>query len=196
MKSILVAIAVLLAGPLAQAGFCNWGFVGPKAFKCRGEDYVYGTAACSDGMYSKIFCRTSKMNDGKECADDNAENTLACARELIGIPTPTANPTEPAPKPAPRPKERPYCSEGIMPGRTAVCNGKSYYIASAVCDEEGRHRNVFCESSYSHSVRACLDDNSEETIRCQAILTNTVPPTSMERGRSGTTSTAPTRGSK
>jgi hypothetical protein len=74
-KFTLMTLIFLLSTP-SFAEFCNWGFVGPKKIKCDGEVYISGTVICGSELYRDVFCHSSKSHSGKDCAEDNSQQTV------------------------------------------------------------------------------------------------------------------------
>jgi hypothetical protein len=84
MKTILISLLLLFVSQ-ARAEFCDWGFVGPKIYRCDDQNYYYGTAACRTGFYSNIFCNSKYSQDGKACADDDSPETIKCYNRMNKI---------------------------------------------------------------------------------------------------------------
>ena len=74
----LFALALLLTAVGAEAEFCNWGFVGPRKYKCEEQNYIFGSPICDSGRYKNIFCHEQFFADGKACSEDASEATKLC----------------------------------------------------------------------------------------------------------------------
>ena len=56
----------------------NWGIAGTQQFKCRGGNYIYGSAACNSGFYLNVFCESKYSTHGYTCQQDTSPDTIAC----------------------------------------------------------------------------------------------------------------------
>jgi hypothetical protein len=147
---------------VVQADFCNWGFAGPKHYRCDGVNYVYGSAADGSGFYRSLFCRDSLSDDCRDCRDDNAPATIACYNKMVASKQSKKESNE-------------FCNWGIAGPKVITCNGQKYVYGTAACPS-GIYSNIFCKEAFSYSGKACSDDNSPETIQCYNRFMRPSPP--------------------
>ena len=139
--------------PANANDFCNWGFAGPKQFQCRGKKYLYGSVACSSGIYSSVFCESKYHNSGRDCSADNSPDTIACYKQMQQSQT---SPQKPAK----------FCNWGFAGPKRFQCRGKNYVYGHIVACSSEIYNNVFCEAQYSNNINNCLADTSPNTIAC------------------------------
>jgi hypothetical protein len=181
--SIIIALTAI--SQFAQADeFCNWGFAGPKVFRCDGKNYVYGTAACPSGIYRAAFCQEKNMDDGKACSNDNEPATIDCYNKMV------------APrKPSPAPKTDEWCNWGFEGPKVITCDGQRYVYGTAACPS-GLYRGIFCREELSQSGKDCSDDNSPATIQCYDKVVQVRRPMAFDHNDSSSDNSKPAGGAK
>lgn len=86
MRTILVFIVLTLTSLTSFADDqCNWGSNPPKKYRCNGQTYIKGTAACRSGIYSGVFCHEALIKDGKACSEDVDAETMKCHQKLFNV---------------------------------------------------------------------------------------------------------------
>ena len=153
MKTFFLLI-LTLSPAASQAEFCNWGFAGPKIYRCNGENYYHGNAACNSGLYRDIFCNAKLYQNGQACSDDNSAETLECYSKMVA-----PRRTQPAPK------NNEWCNWGFAGPQMITCSGQKFVYGTAACPS-GIYSNIFCKEALIDSGKECSNDNSDITIRC------------------------------
>ncbi len=155
MRFFLLTFSIFFSTvAFAQSEFCNWGFAGPQVYRCNGETYYHGTAACNSGIYRDIFCHERFNQNGRACSDDNSRETIDCYNRLVAPLRPSSPRTE-----------HEWCNWGFAGPQVVTCRGQRFVFGTAAC-RSGIYKNIFCKEEFSGSGQACADDNSEVTVEC------------------------------
>ena len=151
---MVVSAMIFTSAPQAnshgQEEFCNWGFVGPTVFPCRGKTYVYGSVACNSGFYQGIFCEQQYSINGALCEGDNSSDTRACYEDFKQVKFLLSQGS---------------CNWGLKGAAFFSCRGKTYVYGSANCNY-GYYENIFCEGKYAGNGALCAGDISQNTLVC------------------------------
>lgn len=163
-KNLFFILFVIFYASFSHAEFCNWGYAGPKIFRCNGENYYSGTAACNSGLYRNIFCHERFNQSGKECSDDNSPETMECYNRMTGART----------EPAPRRDDEGFCNWGYAGPKIVTCEGQRFCFGSAACRTQ-MYSNIFCKEDNCGSGKKCADDSDAVTVRCYNRFIQTLP---------------------
>ena len=173
MRKFLLPLTVIFLSPLANAEFCDWGYAGAKHYVCKGEAYVYGSAACPSRYYEKIFCPEKLSGDAQRCADDNSKQTVECynlmRQHKLGRGGHLSDVDD-------------QCTWGESGPQRYLCGGERFCYGTAVCSS-GFYQDSFCREDLCGSGKKCANDNAPITLRCYELVTGHRPPSA--HGASG-----------